>query len=126
MNSAIYAMKISILKEAETSWVDFMKSHISDVLNTKCFKDYSIKKMLDSESASNQYTTYLIEYEAASLKRIQVYLDNFESDLQKEHTKKFSGKFQESREIYEDQFKNWYGPVDWKALEKKLASSLNG
>ena len=88
-----YNIKIQIQKKIEKHWLRWMQTkHIKDVLKTKCFKKCTIYNM----EAKN---TYLIQYECENNRKLKKYIDDFSSELKKEHEVLFKNKFKASRFI---------------------------
>ena len=90
----IYSIEICLEKEITKEWLNWMKSkHIPDVMRTNLFIQFKIFKNIDVEN------TYTIKYELNSMEEYLKYQKEFASNLQKEHTEKFKGKFQAERRL---------------------------
>ena len=97
----IYSVTIIINKDAEKSWLKWMKEiHVADVLRTGYFKDCQIQKLLIPESEEGE-STYNINYKADSLDQFQNYSAKEAPRLQKDHSEKFHGKFRASRSVFQ-------------------------
>jgi hypothetical protein len=95
----IYNVTISIDKEMEKTWIDWMKStHIPDVMNTGMFLDCKISRVLAEEMGDH---TYAIQYSCKDMKTYEQYSEQFATKLQTEHSKKFVGKFAAFRTLLE-------------------------
>jgi hypothetical protein len=122
-NDIIYSIEISLDKDVEPSWISYMKTHIEEVVNSVCFRDFSIHKVITDEFDDNlkmidsSVVKYVIGYRANNKNHLKEYLENFSKGLQKDHNSKFEGKFIAKRKILEDQFKEWYQKGD---LDKNI------
>ena len=97
----IYSVTVLIKKDVEDHWLKWMKEvHIPDVIKTGYFLDWKLRKLLLTE-VSGEESTYMIEYSLQSLEKYNEYAEKAAPQLQKEHTQKFSGKFQASRAVYQ-------------------------
>jgi len=65
--------------------------HIPDVLETGYFKECRLCRLLGGEEEGGK--TYAITYLAYNEKGLREYQSKFAPDLQKEHNKRFAGKF---------------------------------
>lgn len=97
----VYSVTVNIEDEAEKEWLEWMKqNHIPDVMNTGKFTSYRMLRVLSNqEDEAGQ--TYNIQYECASMKELDEYMNNHAPELQKEHSQKFSGKFVAFRTLLE-------------------------
>lgn len=94
-----YCVTISLHPEIEKEWVDWMRqTHISDVLNTGCFLDCRMHKVLESGSEP----AYVMQYRCQSMADYERYRDNFAPALQKDHTERYAGRFRGVRQILEE------------------------
>lgn len=118
MKMIVYQVDIEVAKGSEKEWVDFMREHIIDVLNTKCFSDFNIRKKLEYEfnsasmnEGSNQFAYYQIEYFSPNLERFDKYIKEYSAKLQREHTERFGNSTKASRKIYSDEFKQVFSEL---------------
>ena len=96
----IYNVTISIDKDVENHWLDWMKNtHIPDVMQTELFIDCKISRVLEEVLAGGN--TYAIAYSCKNMNDYEKYHNNFASKLQTEHTNKFAGKFVAYRTLLE-------------------------
>ncbi|MBI3501555.1 MAG: DUF4286 family protein [Bacteroidetes bacterium] len=94
----IYNVTVTIEKEIHEDWLRWMKEvHIPDVMNTKCFVENKICKLLADENE----ITYAIQYTFRKMEDINKYQKEFAIKLQKEHSEKFKDKFVAFRTILE-------------------------
>lgn len=95
----IYNVTVKVENEIRDEWVKWMKNkHIPDVMATGCFKEYRFSKILvDDEDGVN----YSIQYLCDSMEMLESYQENHASDLQKEHTLRYTNKFVAFRTLLE-------------------------
>jgi hypothetical protein len=97
----IYSVTVLIKKEAEDSWIKWMKQdHIKDVLKTGHFTDCEMLKLISPETSEDE-VCYVINYKSASLGDFNEYLQKEAPRLKKEHADKFSDKVKASRAVYQ-------------------------
>ncbi len=97
----VYNVTIKIQPEVESEWLKWMREkHIRDVLDTGCFVDAKIQKLLgyDDEEGSN----YAIQYRANSMKEIEYYQENFAPALQEEHSARYKDQFVAFRTLLDE------------------------
>jgi hypothetical protein len=96
----IYNVTIQIEKEIAAQWLHWlMHEHIPDVMNTGCFVDHQIVKLLDADESET--LTYAIQYRAANREILDKYLNEHAPALRKEGTKKWGERFVAFRTIME-------------------------
>lgn len=87
----LYNVTVSIDEGIQEEWLAWMrKKHIPDVLETGCFIEARISRVHGEEDGG---LTYAISYIAPTREKYDEYLSNYASELQKEHTEKYSGQF---------------------------------
>ncbi|MBC8265495.1 MAG: DUF4286 family protein [Flavobacteriales bacterium] len=95
----IYNVTLSIDKEFEKQWLDWMKTtHIPDIMKTGLFLDCKISRVLAEEAGGH---TYAIAYTLKNMHDYEKYQKEFAAKLQAEHSKKFAGKFAAFRTLLE-------------------------
>lgn len=95
----LYNVTVNIDETVHDEWLTWMKEvHIPDVMNTGMFFDNKICKIHAEEQGGKSYS---IQYLANTWDDYHKYLDEFATDLQKEHTAKYAGKFAAFRTILE-------------------------
>lgn len=96
----LYSVTITIQADIESEWVEWMKNvHVPDVLRTGCFTECRIHKVRGSEGDD---PVYIMQYQCGTIEEYHRYRDNFAPALQKDHTDRFAGKFQGSRQLLEE------------------------
>ncbi len=98
----IYNVTINIKKNVESEWVMWMEEeHIPDIMKTNHFNSWKMFKILVPAGMPNE-ATYVVRYTTDSMKKYEGYARDEASRLQREHVKKYPGKFTASRAILED------------------------
>lgn len=95
----IYNVTVKIDHDAHNDWLWWMRStHIPDVINTKCFTEYRLSKVLPGEEDG---ITYSIQYSCPDMETLEKYQQEFAPRLQQEHTERYQGKFVAFRTLLE-------------------------
>ena len=88
----IYNVTVKINHLVHNEWLEWMKTkHIHEVLNTKCFVDYKICRVLEQDETDG--ITYAIQYFCENLEKYRDYQKNFAPSLQQEHSEKYKDNF---------------------------------
>ena len=96
----LYNVTVKINTEVHDDWLHWMKTiHIPDVMNTQLFKAYQIARVLGQDEEDG--ITYAIQYSCPDMKTLQQYSTQHAPALQKEHTKRYEGKFVAFRTLLE-------------------------
>lgn len=86
----IYNVTVNIENDVHQEWLKWMKEvHIPDVMNTGCFIENKICKVLVDEE---QGTTYSVQYTCENMETLKKYQATHAPRLQKEHTDKYGAK----------------------------------
>ncbi len=84
----LYNVTVAIDKKVEVEWVTWMKEvHIPEVMETNQFEEYKFFKVLNTEDP--QSSSYSVQYFAADMKNIQMYMAAFAPELQQKALLKF-------------------------------------
>jgi hypothetical protein len=95
----IYNVTVNIANDVHDEWLKWMKEvHIPEVLNTGCFVENQIVKVLKVE---DEGTTYSLQYKFMSMDILDKYQNEYAPRLQAEHTEKYKDKFVAFRTILE-------------------------
>lgn len=98
----IYNVTVNIEETVMDEWLRYMKeTHIPDVMNTGCFKSYSIQRVLSTQPDETG-ATFAVQYRCPDMETYETYQRKFASDLQRAHTGKFQGKFAAFRTLLEE------------------------
>jgi hypothetical protein len=93
----IYNVTVSIDKDAEIEWLNWMKSeHIPEVIATGCFAHNKILKVITEVDTG---ATYSLQYFYENENDIVLYRENFAATLQQKHTDKYKDKYVAFRTI---------------------------
>lgn len=96
----IYNVTVGVDKSIEAEWLSWMReSHIPKVMNTNMFVSHRMLKVLTHEDPES--SSYAIQYSAASMERLQQYLDRFAPALRKEVQDRYGDKQVSYRTILE-------------------------
>ena len=95
----IYSITVNIDEDVAEFWLQWMKKkHIPDMLNTGCFINGNIYKILAESQGGESYS---IQYACNSMDDYTRYEKGYALVLQKEHKEKFNGKFAAFRTLLE-------------------------
>ena len=95
----IYNVTVNIDEAVHQEWLKWMKEkHIPDVMNTGCFLENKICRLLNVE---DEGSTYSIQYTCNSMDDYEEYQQNHAPGLQKEHAEKYKDKFVAFRTLLE-------------------------
>lgn len=98
----IYNVTINIDETVHQDWLAWMKTiHIPDVMNTGCFEDYKICKILSVQEDETGHT-YAIQYFCLNEEKLSTYQNKYAPQLQKEHLERYDGKFVAFRTLLEE------------------------
>src|SRR5687767_6301967 len=90
--SIIYNVTIKIDHSISDSWLQWMmEEHIPEVLSTKCFFDYKILKLLETDDTEGP--TYAIQYLAESKADYNRYIEIYADGLRKKTFSLWGEKF---------------------------------
>jgi hypothetical protein len=91
MGKIIYNVTISLDKEIEQDWIQWMKeTHLPEVMETGMFLEHRFTKILSEEVDGISYS---VQYLAADMAAYEQYKEKFAPLLQKKGLEKFPGKF---------------------------------
>jgi hypothetical protein len=86
----IYNITVNIDNDVKQQWLDWMKQHhIPQVMNTGCFVEHKICKVLVDEE---QGTTYSVQYTCNTMDDYEAYKNLHAPRLRKDVTDKFANK----------------------------------
>ncbi len=97
----IYNVTIKVDHSIHDEWLQWMQAkHIPDVINTGCFTNNKIYKLLHQDETDG--ITYAIQYSCTDIAVLDKYQKEYAPALQKEHTEKYKEKFVAFRTILEE------------------------
>lgn len=84
----LYNVTVAIDKKVEAEWITWMKEvHIPEVMETNQFEEHKFFKVLNTEDP--QSSSYSVQYFAADMKNIQMYMAAFAPEFQQKALLKF-------------------------------------
>lgn len=96
----IYNVTITIDNDIEQDWRTWMiETHIPDVMMTGMFVSYRLNRLLNHEHTDAEI--YTVQYLVKDMEHLQRYLEEFATPLQKDHKKRYDGKYAIFRSVME-------------------------
>ena len=93
----VYNVTVSIDSTLEQEWLQWMQEiHIPEVLETGCFIDNKIFKVITEVDTGSTYSIQYFYQDEADIIR---YRDTFAAEMQRKHTEKYKDKFVAFRTI---------------------------
>jgi len=95
----IYNVTVNIDADVHDEWLKYMKeTHIPDVMNTGCFTENKIVKVLNVDDVGH---TYSFQYTFEKMDDIERYQKDFAPELQADVKKRYADKFAAFRTLLE-------------------------
>lgn len=96
----LYTVYIAIDRDRADEWLDWMRQvHVADVIDTGCFVDATLAR--DPDRDTDQRTAFRVVYRALSEEAFETYQSEHAPPLQQEHTLRYDGAFDASRDVLE-------------------------
>ena len=96
----LYNVTVNIDNAVREDWLEWMQLiHIPDVMATGFFVSNQIARLIHEED--NGGTTYAVQYIARTMEELEEYQRDFAPALQREHQKRYEGKFVAFRTMLE-------------------------
>lgn len=96
----IYNITTKLEKEIADNWLQWMlNEHIGDILQTKCFTDFKLVRLLDVDDSDGP--TYAVQYFAESKSDYNRYIQLHSSEMRKRSFDKWGDKFVSFRSVME-------------------------
>ncbi|HMJ46191.1 MAG TPA: DUF4286 family protein [Ferruginibacter sp.] len=96
----IYNVTIQIEKESADEWLRWlMEEHIPEIVNTGCFTDTKVLKLLDTDESEG--LTYAVQYFAENIQNYNSYSENFAHLMRQKSFDKWGNKFIAFRSLME-------------------------
>ena len=96
----IYNITVKVEDQIAESWLQWLLAeHIPDVLLTKCFHNYKVVRLLETDDSDGP--TYAIQYEAHSKSDYNRYIELHAETLRKKSLDKWGGQFIAFRSLME-------------------------
>ena len=97
----IYNVTVNIEASANDEWLKFMQEiHISDVMDTGCFTEFTFSKILTTQE-DEEGMTYSIQYKCNDMSDYDNYQTAHAPPIQKDLSDKFGDKFVAFRTLLE-------------------------
>lgn len=97
----IYNVTIKVESSIAKQWKNWLlEEHIPEVMNTKCFVDYKVLRLLNIDETDGP--TYVVQYVAKTEDDYKRYIDEFADELRKRSTEKWQNRFIAFRTVMED------------------------
>ena len=88
----IYNVTTKVHNSIADEWLQWVKDiHTKDILNTGCFNDFKIVKLLETDETEGP--TYAIQYHAESKALYNRYIENFSVEMRNAAFTKWGDKF---------------------------------
>jgi hypothetical protein len=95
-----YQVSITLEPAIEDEWLDWMRQvHVPDVLKTGCFTRCTLARLVEP---AGERVTFVFRYDAPSWEAYERYRTQFAPALQQDHTARYAGRFQGSRQVLEE------------------------
>jgi hypothetical protein len=88
----IYNVTIKVHNAIQHEWLDWLKQeHIPEVMNTGCFSDFTILRLLEIDDSEGP--SYAIQYRAESKALYNQYIEKFASIMRQQSFDKWGDQF---------------------------------
>ena len=94
----VYMVELEVDSLIVDKWLDWVRPHMDEVLETGCFTSGALEKVLDPNS---DVPTYVIRYTFNELKDFKKYEAEYATELRKEGAKLFGDHMKAKRSITE-------------------------
>src|SRR5688500_9612582 len=96
----VYNVTIKVDQSIAEKWLDWLlKEHIPDILQTKCFSDYQVARLLEVDDSEGP--TYSIQYKAVSKADYNRYIELHANEMRKRSYDKWGERFIAFRSVME-------------------------
>lgn len=96
----IYNITIKVEKQIADDWLQWMlNEHINDIMQTKCFVDFKLVRLLDVDDSEGP--TYAVQYYAESKSDYNRYIQLHSSEMRKRSFDKWKDQFIAFRSVME-------------------------
>ena len=98
----LYNVTVKIDNTAHDEWLAYMQhTHIPEVMQTGCFLENRMSRMVIPADPEQDGVTYSIQYLCSNMAILQQYQARFAPTLQQDHTRRYEGKFVAFRTVME-------------------------
>jgi hypothetical protein len=96
----IYNITTKLEKQIADEWLQWMlNEHINEILQTKCFLDFKLVRLLDVDDSEGP--TYAVQYFAESKADYNRYIQLYSSEVRKRSFDRWGDKFISFRSVME-------------------------
>jgi hypothetical protein len=96
----VYNVTIKVDQSIAEIWLNWLlKEHIPDILQTKCFSDYQVARLLEVDDSEGP--TYAIQYKATSKADYNRYIELHATEMRKRSYDKWGERFIAFRSVME-------------------------
>lgn len=96
----IYNVTVKVDKAIADNWLQWLlEVHIPDILKTKCFLNFRVVRLLETDDAEGP--TYAIQYEAESKADYNRYIELYANEMRKQSMEKWGDRFISFRSLME-------------------------
>ena len=96
----VYSVRVKIDQDAVEDWLEWMcRKHIPDVMQTGFFVSSRLARVVTPTPTDR--VEFRIDYDCQGADQLEQYQATAATELQREHTDRYHGKFEASREILE-------------------------
>jgi Domain of unknown function (DUF4286) len=94
----LYNVTIKVYNTIHNEWLKWLKEvHIPDIMQTECFTDFKILRLLEVDEAEGP--TYAIQYFAESKALYNLYMEKYAQQLKQKSFDKWGNQFIAFRSI---------------------------
>ena len=88
----IYNVTIKVQNQIHDEWLQWLKQiHTADVMQTECFTDYKIVRLLETDDSEGP--TYAIQYNAESKSQYNRYIEKHATEMRRRSFEKWGDQF---------------------------------
>lgn len=98
----LYNITVNVQEGVQEDWLNWMKAvHIPEVMQTGCFTDYKLLKLLNDDPEATG-TTFAIQYFVKSVTILNQYLNEHAPGLRQKHVDRYQNKCVSFRTFLEE------------------------
>ena len=88
----IYNVTIKVQSQIHDEWLQWLRQiHTADVMQTNCFTDYKIVRLLEIDDSEGP--TYAIQYNAESKSQYNRYIEKYGTEMRRRSFEKWGDQF---------------------------------
>ena len=94
----IYNVTTKVHSSIADDWLQWVKEeHVKDILNTECFNNFTIVKLLETDETEGP--TYAVQFHAESKSLYNRYIEKFAAEMRNKAFAKWGDKFLSFRSV---------------------------